>query len=236
MNTSQNSSALVVTGDGSSTLQSGRHQETYHSTFGAVSESIEVFLTNSGVLERIKRREITRVLEIGFGTGLNFILTTDAALQYDCPLEYEALEYDLPPLDLSCELLHKNLPRRAALIEVLESYLKKQSVPPHCPALDINTNIKLNLRLENALQADLQKNAFHAIYLDAFSVKSTPDLWTAHFLARLKKSLKPDGILATYSVNRKFKDALNTAGYRWKKLKGPPGKREVIIASPAQEC
>ena len=72
---------------------------------------------------------------------------------------------------------------------------------------------------------------FHAVYLDAFSHRESPLLWQAPLLKKLRSALRPDGVLATYSVNRPFKDALSEAGFTWQKLPGPAGKREVIIAT-----
>ena len=67
------------TGDGSGTLRHSNHQETYHSTFGAITESRFVFLRNSGVLERFESGQTTRVLEIGFGIGLYFLMIAEAS-------------------------------------------------------------------------------------------------------------------------------------------------------------
>lgn len=186
-----------------------------------------MFVKNSGVLQRLQNQQSTRVLEIGFGTGLNFILTAGIADQNQSPLHYEAIEYNLPPPPLISTLLRHNAPQYITLVEALENQL----ATTHLNGLhQLNEAIRLNLRLENALDATLSNDAFDAIYLDAFSSKNNPQLWTAEYLHTLFKALNSDGILTTYSVNRAFKDALTQAGFEWKKHKGPPGKREVITA------
>ena len=218
---------LIQTADGSCTLQNNRHSETYHSRFGAVTESLEVFIKNSGVLHRIQNKQHTRVLEIGFGTGLNFILTADLAETHQCNLDYEAIEYNLPPAVLIAEVLQQCKPLQVNLTEELVNMIDTDQV--NCPAV-LSQYTSLNLRLENAQTAVLTNASFDAIYLDAFSSKNNPDLWTKDYLYRLCNALTPEGILSTYSVNRAVKDALTSAGFNWKKHKGPPGKREVITA------
>lgn len=218
---------LIETADGSCTLHNSDFTETYHSKFGAVTESVDVFISNSGVQERLQNGHSTRVLEIGFGTGLNFILSAGLADQYHSPLYYEAFEYALPPVALITELLEKNTPQHKALINDLQQLLETTATGKN---LQIGHCSQLHLRLENALLAKFDDPSFDAIYLDAFSSKNNPDLWTQEFLQLLYGALNSDGVLATYSVNRAFRDALTGAGFHWEKRKGPPGKREVVIA------
>ena len=106
---------VVTTADGSRTLYSDPYEQTMHSHRGAVTESRHVFLEGAGVAARLGRGEEARVLEVGFGTGLNFFLTADLALKTDAPLEYVALERALLPsqvvrqLGYESPLEHKNL-------------------------------------------------------------------------------------------------------------------------------
>ncbi len=229
LNNNQNSHQLINTEDGSATLKPFEHSETYHSHFGAVTESREVFVKNSGIFHRLQSQQPSSILEVGFGTGLNFLLTAEIAGDHNCSLTYEALEYSPPPVSLSTALLRHNIPGQAPMVETLARYLEKR-IKAEQPPLTIEQIITLNLRLEDARQAVLANQSFDAIYLDAFSSKTNPDLWTTTFLGKLHAALKPTGKLATYSVNRTFKDALQEAGFLWEKRKGPPGKREVLIA------
>ena len=66
---------LLKTDDGSCTVVHSDHQETYHSKFGALTESDLVYLRNSGVHQRLAHQQPTAILEIGFGTGFNFVHT-----------------------------------------------------------------------------------------------------------------------------------------------------------------
>lgn len=88
---------LTQTDDASNTLFSDRYQQTYHSTFGARTESLHVFLHGSGVHERLCSKQPTRVLEIGFGLGLNYLLCADHATRNCTSLSYTGIEH--APID-----------------------------------------------------------------------------------------------------------------------------------------
>ena len=222
-----NELTLVLTGDGSYTLAHPNLPETYHSRFGAVSEAITVFLENSTVKHRLQQGRETAVLEIGFGSGLNFMLTTACAKEYQCTLSYTAYENQLPPAPIIAELLSNNLKSCEAEINSLQHAIAN---PPIINTA-INKHCHLTIVNEDVRNSAIPPNAFDAIYLDAFSVSQNPHLWQATFLTTLHRSLKGGGTLATYSVNRVFKDALTAAGFSWKKRPGPAGKREVIVAT-----
>ena len=218
---------LQLTRDGSYTLKHPGNPEPYHSMFGAVTEAKSVFLENSEVQQRLQKHLPTTVLEIGFGSGLNFLLSAACARDNQCKLTYSAFEFLLPPTELSCELLTRNttgcVKEIARLKETLDS---GQTVNT-----SINAYSDLTIIRSDATKSQLPVDTFHAVYLDAFSISQNPLLWQTSFLQSLNRALKADGKLATYSVNRKFKDALTDAGFTWKKLPGPGGKREVIVAT-----
>lgn len=88
---------VVDTADGSRTLRSGAHGQTFKSRLGALTESRSVFLEGSGVAARLAAGEPTCLLEIGFGTGLNFLVTAEAARVAGTKVHYVAVETDLLP-------------------------------------------------------------------------------------------------------------------------------------------
>ena len=63
---------LTKTQDGSDTLKNILLNDSYHSKYGAINESQHVFINNG--LKRINRNTC-KLLEVGFGTGLNALLT-----------------------------------------------------------------------------------------------------------------------------------------------------------------
>ena len=84
---------IIPTADGSHSLMNTALRETYHSVHGAVQESAYVFL-KQGLefrLQQEPQKEI-RILEVGFGTGLNALLTLSYATEHQIPLYYESWE------------------------------------------------------------------------------------------------------------------------------------------------
>jgi len=237
---------LLRTDDGSYTLIDPDLQESYHSKFGALTESDQVYLRNSGVYQRLLNRQPTSILEIGFGTGFNFVHTASHAIACNCQLSYTACE--LAPLRSSdvLKVLYQNSPDNKSLCDFAAHMLDRVSA-----AISNNENSEtsksdtgysaasesfdhqtdLHLIRTDATSHAWPANAFDAIYLDAFSVKNNPTLWSAHFLKKLHRASRPECVLATYCVSGNFRAALTDAGFGWQKLKGPIGKREVLVAT-----
>ena len=224
---------LLQTEDGSYTLLDTEQQETYHSKFGALTESDQVYLRNSGVYQRLQSQQPTSVLEIGFGTGFNFVHTAQHALKYNCALHYTACEMLPVSREIAVEVLLQNAPDAIELCEFTANALDKIAHPIDQPVdLTFNPQLILQLHRVDACIHSWPAAAFDAIYLDAFSKKNNPSLWSAEFLKKLQTSAKPDATLATYCVNREFRTALTAAGFSFSKLPGPKGKREVLVAKP----
>ncbi len=227
-----------LTGDGSLTLHSERYGQTFHSLHGAVAESRHVFLEASGIAGRLAAGEACRVLEVGFGTGLNFWLTADAAVQADAPLEYVALEQDLLPAAVV-----KGLGYAGSLSNprLLQRYLEvRATLPGQVPAgrhaFEPAPGVMLHLLIGDACEQALPQSWAHAVYHDAFSPDANPELWTEEFLSALVRALVPGGVLVSYSVKGEIRRRLQALGLEVSKRPGPPGgKREMLVATaPAQ--
>jgi tRNA U34 5-methylaminomethyl-2-thiouridine-forming methyltransferase MnmC len=223
--------ALVVTDDGSATLFDERRGETFHSESGAAAESRCVFLENSGVAERLQKQLPTAVLEIGLGTGLNFLLTAEVARQYRTPLVYTAVDNRWINRETLQQLRFEQFISDSIL---LASWLRfSENLPP-----PMNSRLgaefefaELRFDLGDALELQFT-GPFDAIYHDAFSPASSPELWSPQFLRRLYDELRPDGNLVTYCVKRQVREAMQEAGFFVAKAAGPVGgKREVLVAT-----
>jgi len=225
---------LRLTADGSHTLYSQRYQQTYHSNRGAVTESRHVFLAASGVAGRLRAGLPTRVLEVGLGSGLNFLLTADLARHYGVQLDYLALEREPPATAVIKRLAYH---RYLEHPEVLEEYLRFHQSLPIPPAdgryqLEPAGGQKLELRLGEATKQRLPQAAFHAIYQDAFSPDSNPELWSTSFLGALRAALADGGKLSSYCVKGAVRRRLQSLGFAVSKRPGPPGgKREMLVAT-----
>lgn len=227
----------VATADGSATLYSPRYGQTYHSHHGAVTESAWVFVEGSGVGRRLRAGGAVRVLEVGFGTGLNFLLTADLARGAGAPLRYRALERDPLPGGTIRRLGYDRHLKHPTLVDELVAWLDRSEAvgtaaeprrlhvgTPRCPC-------ELVLDVGDATEADVGSGAFDAVYHDAFSPDANPELWAEPFLARLVAALAPGGALVTYTVKGTVRRALTALGLHVEKRPGPPGgKREMLWA------
>jgi tRNA U34 5-methylaminomethyl-2-thiouridine-forming methyltransferase MnmC len=230
--------STVFTADGSKTLHSERYAQTFHSDKGAVTESKHVFLESSEVAPKLRAGESVSVLEVGFGTGLNFFLTADVALKHGAKLAYTALEQTLLPASIVQQLGYEKYLENKGL---LESYLTFRQTLPENVAEGHYTfeyeRVRLKLLVGKATTKILDvresgTNLFDAIYQDAFSPDVNPELWSEDFFANLDKTLKPDGKLTTYSVKGDVRRVLQKIGFEVEKRAGPPGgKREMLLAT-----
>jgi tRNA U34 5-methylaminomethyl-2-thiouridine-forming methyltransferase MnmC len=240
---------VVLTHDGSRTLRIPGSEVTFHSTSGAVTESREVFLRNSRCLQRLSDRPTEsvpfRVLEIGFGTGLNFLLAADHAIRQSSSIEYTAFENRLVPPAMLRELGFEGLVDSPELVPWLEALIediwrgsseRNGEFPKMAARRSFITPgaglVELDLRLEDYLNARLPNQFFDAIFLDAFGPETSAGSWDKSFAVQLRQSLKREGRLATYCVKRDVQKAFREAGFSIEVVSGPAGgKRQVMIAS-----
>ena len=218
-------SVLQTTADGSHTLFVPDLNEHYHSTHGALQESELVFIQNG--LHHLPQciKEIN-LLEVGFGTGLNALLTVLEAKKQRRKVNYVAIEPEPVDEDL-IELLNY-----ASVIGGTEAegyYKKVHEAGWAFPAFlsDYFIISKIQAKLQEVTLRDEQ---FHLVYFDAFGPEVQPELWTEDIFAKLYKCMKPNGLLVTYSCKGTVKRALKAAGFAIEKLQGPFGKREVLRA------
>ena len=227
--------AIQVTDDSSRTLIDPKTQIAYHSGSGAVAETKHVYLSNSGVDERIAAKEPTSVLEIGLGTGMGMLLTLDRALCESGRLQYHAVESNW----LNREVLSQ-LHLEKALSDpcVATAYLDWRASLGDPPSLgthhwDLGSEISVTVHHNDALRCRFRNGLrFDAIYFDPFAPNVNPQLWCSAYLTQMHSLLHPSGRLVTYCVNRSVKDALRDAGFAVQIVPGPVGgKREVMIAT-----
>lgn len=214
---------ILKTSDGSHTLFVPELDETYHSTHGALQEAFHVFI-REGLQFRHELKEVS-ILEVGFGTGLNALVslveadTTNRKIQYTSleafPLDWEVVEQlnymDLVPLEQYA------VPFKEMHTCDWESFS------------DINSFFSLR-KLKVKLQDVSFDNEFDLIYFDAFSPQVQPDLWTEEIFESMYKALKPGGVLVTYCAKGTVKRALKAVGFELQSIPGPPGKREMSRA------
>jgi len=222
---------VIVTRDGSRTLVSPADGEAYKSRAGALTEARQVYLEGSGVGARLRAGRSTRVLEVGFGTGLNFLVTASLAAEHGAPLDYVAVELRPPPLERLAALGYERLLAPSPVPAALLAWRRTLGDPPapgahrfaHAPC-------RLTLLVADALARPFE-GTFDAVYHDAFSPRANPPLWAAPFLHGLAARLEPGGRLVSFTVAGAVRRALTAAGLDARKVPGPEGgKREVLVA------
>lgn len=237
---------IRITDDASPTLVQAATDDAMHSGCGALAETQHVYLAGSGVAQRLAAGQATRVLEVGFGSGMAWLLSADAALAHGTPLAYVGLENQLPPEPVIRQLDFGRFLRRPDLLDRYCRWLaafpqttEVASAAPQTHTFQFET-VCLQLELGDAVQwclhgqRDESAPRFDAIYFDPYSPATSPRLWQQDIFAALRKLLASDGKLASYCVSRPVRDALAAAGYVVNKVPGPAGgKREVLLAQPA---
>jgi tRNA U34 5-methylaminomethyl-2-thiouridine-forming methyltransferase MnmC len=204
---------LKQTADGSFTLFIPEVEETYHSTHGAVQESMHVFIENG---LKACDNAVIRILEVGLGTGLNAALTLQHATK---KIHYCALE----PYPLSKEILNELAASRTDQFE-----MKFHDVNAG-EWISIQENFSF-ARMEVGLEEFKSEQKFDVIYYDAFGPRVEPGLWTPARMQQCFELLNDGGIFVTYCAKGEVRRNLQAAGFVVERLAGPPGKREMLRA------
>lgn len=216
--------ALLLTADGSHTLVDQQTGASYHSKHGAIGESQEVFI-QAGLEQALQRNpnQMLRVFEMGFGTGLNALLTLQKAIEWQVPIAYTAIE--LHPIP-SAQYQALNYGEQLGLEDVFQNL-------HDCPWNQVNTiNEWFSLRkVQNSLLDYQTDQFFHAIYFDAFHPELQPELWTQEVFEQCFQMLVPNGLLTTYCSKSIVRKAMMAAGLQVEKIPGPWGKREMVRAN-----
>ncbi len=211
---------LTLTGDGSTTLFNSEIGEHYHSTHGALQESLHVFIMHG--LMKIRRNEIN-IFEMGLGTGLNFLLSAAFATQHSLMITYTGLEKYPIEEDIAETLNFSAHPGTD----------KGRVEKFHQLTWNEWHNFSANARLVKAI-GDIQDFNFPAeidlAYWDAFSPAVQPELWTEQIFRRLYLSMRSGGLFTTYCSRIVVQKALRASGFKVEKHPGPPGKREILNA------
>lgn len=214
---------IITTSDGSSSIEIEEWGETYHSVHGAVQEAKHVYIKNG--LEKISQSKI-KILEMGFGTGLNAFLTVLEAKKTQKEIEYHSVEGF--PLTIE-EVKGLNYVALAENEEEKQIFNQLHSSAWNEPQ-SLTRQFVLHKILSTFENVDLQENYFDLIYFDVFGYPYQPDLWSVDVFDKMYKTLKEGGILTTYACRGAIKRAMKSAGFTVEVCPGPPGKREMTIA------
>ncbi|MEI6122807.1 MAG: tRNA (5-methylaminomethyl-2-thiouridine)(34)-methyltransferase MnmD [Bacteroidota bacterium] len=216
---------VIITNDGSSTIFVPQLNQCYHSTHGAINESQHIFI-EAGFNKSLDQLYHINILEVGFGTGLNALLTLVENADSSQTVFYQGIE---PHPVHKCELSQINyadkIPAKQTkgLFEKIHNALWDEKQP-------ITGNFEL-LKTNNTIETvSLPNNFFHLVYFDAFAPTIQPELWKKEIFEKIFQAMSSHSILVTYSCKGDVKRALKASGFTIEKLPGPTGKREFIRA------
>jgi len=225
---------IITTKDGSDTLYSEQFNEIYHSGNGAIQESQHVFIQHGldYVINSLIEADSTgdnlqvKIFEMGFGTGLNALLTMLEAEKRNVKIDYETIELYPVPVETIKALNYTQIlgyehcygPYHTMH---LMNWNETHTIAPNFTFKKIKGSlIDYQLSIAN----------YQLIYFDAFAPEQQPELWTSDIMRKIYSILSPNGILVSYSSKSAFQKALKEVGFTVEKIPGPPGKREMVRA------
>jgi len=214
---------IITTADGSKTIQIEEWNEQYHSIHGAVQEAYHVFIKNG--LDKYSKQEVA-ILEIGFGTGLNAIISLVEAKKRNLKISYHGV--DAYPVSLK-EIEELNYIETLGFQKYQEQFLQMHK-------LEWGNTFKITdyfslLKIKLDFQEIEYQNLFNLIYFDAFGYRVQPELWSVQLFKKMFKALKQEGVLVTYAAKGSVRRAMQEVGFTVERLPGPPGKREMLRAT-----
>lgn len=215
---------IILTDDGSTTIFLPEWNECYHSTHGAVNESNHIFI-EAGLKYVISRQNDIRILEVGFGTGLNAFLTAINGSGYT--IYYIGLE-PYPLNDVEISLLNYDKLSGYETHSLVFDKIHQCTWEKESHVNENFTLLKIQQKIEEAI---LPENHFDLVYFDAFAPMVQPELWQKDIFEKIYRSMKAEGVLVTYSSKGDVKRALKESGFTIEKLPGPKGKREFCRAT-----
>lgn len=217
---------IQTTDDGSQTLFVPSLDEHYHSVKGALTESMHIFI-------RMGLQECTsvepRVLEIGFGTGLNAWLTFLES-EKGRKIYYTTLEKYPLPKELILQLDYPKLlsPAQAPSYLLIHEAAWNEWV-------ELTPSFMLRKMQVDFTTCSLP-DEYDVIYFDAFAPEKQPEMWSQELFDRLYACLSPGGILVTYCAKGVVRRMLQTSGFVVERLPGPPGGKREILRGKKIQC
>lgn len=219
---------LFLTTDGSHTVHLPGTDIYYHSIHGALQESLHIYI-QQGLkhwTDQHTDRKTIKIFEMGFGTGLNALLTLHAMNDLGLHVLYHAIETEVLPPDVVLRLNYPDLLGRDAWFSIFSQI--------HTAPWNVETEITAHFHLtkwQGSLHSFVSKEKFDLVYFDAFAPDAQPELWSEAVFHNLFELMNIGAVLTTYCSKGTARRALQTAGFAVEKLAGPKGKREILRAT-----
>jgi len=212
---------IIDTLDGSQTLYIPEMDEQYHSINGAITEANYVYIENGFLYNKTKNPTI---LEVGFGTGLNCLLTAIQAQKNKRKTIYYSIEKYPLLKEIIVQLKYgKQISNEAqTLFEKIHDceWNKPVQISPYFNLVKLQTDL-----IENDL-SDIEK--CDVIYFDAFGPEKQPEIWQAEIFRKIYSVTASNGVFVTYSAKGVVRRELIASGFNMERLPGPPGKIHML--------
>lgn len=207
----------IFTADGTETFLNESVKETYHSQTGAVEEAFKKYAYPCKIKELAKTGKIT-VLDICSGIMYNSAAIIDVALEENpnCEIEIFALEKDP---EFIKKILEVDPPFKSYPLfrELIKNNLEKISQSRDLKNKTLKEKIKITLLIGDARERikELEKDSFDAVFMDPFSPRTSPEMWSTEFFKELYRVIKENKILATFTCARLARDNMKAAGFSY---------------------
>ncbi|MDR0769036.1 MAG: tRNA (5-methylaminomethyl-2-thiouridine)(34)-methyltransferase MnmD [Dysgonamonadaceae bacterium] len=206
---------LQVTADGSHTISLPEMDEHYHSINGAIQESQHVYIEAG--FKQIRKPEI-HVIEMGFGTGLNALLTAIASETQETKVIYTALEKFPLPQEIINRLNYSDI--NPALFHAVHQ-AEWGKVEPVAPSFYIE-KIQIDFRAFDF------RDKYDVVYYDAFAPGKQPEVWSQELFNRIFAAMNTQGVVVTYCASGGVRRMMRQAGFAVERIAGAAGKREML--------
>lgn len=226
----------AVTLDGQH-LYSELFDDHYASRFNPADEKFFVFCTGNALEQRFRKSSRFTIGELGFGAGISFLVTL--GLWRKCSRPEARLNYiSTEMFPLSRQALTAALEAYPSLSSISEKLLSQwPDLVPGFHRLEFDDeNVSLTLIFGDALNAmDQLDSRVDAWFLDGFSPRKNPQMWTPELFKRMRLLSHKDTTLATYTAAAQVRRDLQQAGFTVSKTPGYGQKRERIVGKITSE-
>lgn len=214
---------IEITADGSATIYVPHLDEHYHSVKGALTESLHIFRDCAFLHHPIKQDNAPlRILEIGFGTGLNAVVTA-MATHNGRSAHYISLELFPVEEDMIKRLNYGDIIDNKLLLSLHQA--------PWGTPHKISQHFTIEKRQCDFTRCELP-GQIDIVYFDAFAPEKQPEMWSEELFMRIFNAMSSGGILTTYCAKGEIRRRLQRVGFIIERLPGPPGgKREILRAT-----
>lgn len=218
---------IRTTQDGSKTLYIKDLNENYHSHHGALQEANHVFIKNG--LNLVNYYEIN-ILELGFGTGLNALVTINDFLKNDKNHVINYFTVEKYPVNIE-EVSELDYGSSFEHPEIKDFYEKLHQCPWNEKTEILSGFFFTKFQCDFFDIENLVLPKINLIYYDCFGARVQPDLWEEKIFKIVSDTMENEGLITTYSSKGSVRRILKDLNFEVEKKAGPPGKREMMIAT-----